>query len=146
MLLVILSRPLHIGIIPYLVILVGLLIRFWAAGYIGKDARAIEFSTGCRIINAPYKYLKHPLYIGNFFLVLGVVLLYNPPIWFAGLIIIFFFIEYTLIILSELHYLKNLPEKKVKFKLANCQGEISTIVVVAFIILTHYTVPKNILT
>lgn len=142
-LLVIFSRPGHINIIPYFIIFTGLIIRFWAAGYIGKKARATNFSTGCWIINAPYKYLKHPLYVGNFFLVLGVVLLFNPAIWFGVLVVIVFLLVYRLIIMSESHYLKDLPETKAHFKLHNCKGEISTIIVVIVVLLIHYLVGKN---
>ncbi|MGB3341117.1 MAG: methyltransferase [bacterium] len=139
-LLVIFSRPGHIKIVPYFVIFIGLIIRFWAAGYIGKKARATNFSTGCRITNAPYKYLKHPLYIGNFFLVLGMVLLFNPAIWFAILIMLLFLLVYTFIIMSESNYLKDLPKTKAHFRLANCNGEISTIGIVLFIIVIYHIV------
>jgi protein-S-isoprenylcysteine O-methyltransferase Ste14 len=145
-LLVIFSRPGYIKIIPYFMIFIGLIIRFWAAGYIGTKARTTNFSTGCRIINAPYKYLKHPLYIGNFFLVLGVVLLFNPVIWFGVLVMVLFLLVYMLIIMSESHYLKDLPETKAHFRLVNCKGEISTITVVIVVLLIHYLVVKNILT
>ena len=145
-LLVIFSRPDRIRIIPSIILLIGFFIRFWAAGYIGQRARATGFFTGHRIINGPYKYLKHPLYIGNFFLVLGIVLLFNPVLWFAVLILILFFFIYTLIIISESDYLKDLPETKAHFKFANCRGEISTVVIVIFILLILYLVPKSILT
>lgn len=145
-LLVILSKPGHIKIIPYFIIFIGLIIRFWAAGYIGKKARATNFSTGCWIINAPYKYLKHPLYVGNFFLVLGVVLLFNPARWFAVLVMVLFLLVYTFIIMSESNYLKDLPKTKAHFRLVNCKGEISTIIVVIVVLLIHYLVMKNILT
>jgi len=145
-LLVIFSRPRHSKVIPYIIIFIGLSIRFWAAGYIGQKARTTDFSTGCRIVNAPYKYLKHPLYIGNFFLVLGMVLLFNPAIWFAILIMLLFLLVYTLIIMSESNYLRELPKTKAPFKLVNCKGEITTIIIVILIILMHYLVPKNILT
>ncbi len=145
-LLVIFSRPGYINIIPYFIIFTGSIIRFWAAGYIGKKARATNFSTGCRIVNAPYRYLKHPLYVGNFFLVLGVVLLFNPGIWFGVLVMVVFLFVYTLIIMSESNYLKDLPETKAHFELVNCRGEISTIIVVIVVLLIHYLVVKNILT
>ncbi len=145
-LLVIFSRPGHINIIPYLIIFIGSIIRFWAAGYIGKKARATNFSTGCWIINAPYKYLKHPLYVGNFFLVLGVVLLFNPAIWFGVLVMVVFLLVYRFIIMSESNYLEDLPETKAHFKLVNCKGEISTIIVVIVVLLIHYLIGKNILT
>jgi protein-S-isoprenylcysteine O-methyltransferase Ste14 len=137
-LLVLFSKPGHIKIIPYFMIFIGLSIRFWAAGYIGQKARATGFTTGCRIISAPYKYLKHPLYLGNFFLVLGVVTLFSPATWFAVLIIILFLFIYALIVMAEMGYLKGLPEKKVQFKLTNCKGEISTIIIVIIILIIHY--------
>lgn len=143
-LLVIFSRPGYIKIIPYFIIFIGLTIRFWAAGYIGKKARATTFSTGCRIINAPYKYLKHPLYVGNFFLVLGVVLLFNPTIWFAVLIMVLFLLVYTLIIMSESNYLKDLPKTKAHFQLVNCKGEISTIIIVLVIVLMYVLITISI--
>lgn len=143
-LLVILSRPGHVNIIPCFIIFIGSIIRFWAAGYIGKKARATNFSTGCRIVNAPYKYLKHPLYVGNFFLILGVVLLFNPAIWFGVLVMVLFLLVYVLIIMSESNYLKDLPETKAHFKLVNCKGEISTIIVVIVVLLVHYLVVKNV--
>jgi len=136
-LLVIFSKPGQVNIIPYFIIFIGLIIRFWAAGYIGKKARATNFATGCRIVNAPYRYLKHPLYVGNFFLVSGVILLFNPAIWFAVLVMVLFLLVYTLIIMSEAHYLKGLTEKKVRFRLVNCKGEISTIVIVLVIVLIY---------
>lgn len=137
-LLVIFARPGHIRIIPYGMILIGLALRFWAAGHVGQKARAIGFTTGCRIMNAPYKYLKHPLYLGNFFLVLGIVILFSPATWLAVLIMILFLLIYALIITGEMDYLKGLPEKTVQFKLTNCKGEISTIIIVMIILIIHY--------
>ncbi len=142
-LLVIFSRPGQVNIIPYFMIFIGSIIRFWAAGYIGKKARATNFSTGCRIVNAPYRYLKHPLYVGNFFLVLGVVLLFNPATWFGVLVMVVFLLVYRFIIMSESNYLKDLPQTKAHFKLVNCKGEISTIIVVIVVLLIHYLVGKN---
>jgi protein-S-isoprenylcysteine O-methyltransferase Ste14 len=137
-LLFIFSKPAPIKVIPYFIIFIGLFIRIWAAGYIGQKARATGFTTGCRIMNAPYKYLKHPLYIGNFFLVLGIVILFNPATWFAVLLMILFLLIYTVIIISELHYLKYLPKIKAQFKLTNCKGEISTIVIVIIILIIYH--------
>jgi protein-S-isoprenylcysteine O-methyltransferase Ste14 len=136
-LLVVFSRPDHIKTIPYISVFIGLFIRLWAAGFIGIKARQREFSTGCRIINAPYKYLKHPLYLGNFFLVLGIVLLFNPRSCIALLIIGMFVLIYTLIIVAEDDYLKNMPESKAKFTWMNCRGEISTVMVIIIIIIIY---------
>ena len=136
-LLVILSRPVRLGVIPCLAILIGLLIRFWAAGYIGEKARAAKFTAQYRIINGPYKFIKHPLYLGNFFLVLGVILLFNPVIWFAVIIIALFLLFYSLMIVSEMDHLKDLPKKISGFALTNCKGEISTLSVVLLIFLIY---------
>ncbi|KPJ72790.1 hypothetical protein AMJ52_05210 [candidate division TA06 bacterium DG_78] len=106
-----------------------MIIRLWAAGYIGKSARGNKFSGQHMIINGPYRYMKHPLYCGNFFLVLGVIVLFNPPTVIAVLLLILFIMQYALIIISEQHYLESLPQKKAHFKVTNLRGELSTIVV-----------------
>ena len=113
-------------------------IRIWAAGYIGKSARGNKFSGQYMITNGPYQYLKHPLYIGNFFLVLGVIILFNPVLWFAILLIILFILEYTIIMLSEINYLQNLPKKEKKFELINVKGEISTMIILIMIFLVYF--------
>ena len=116
-----------------ILILLGMAIRIWAAGYIGPKSRSSGFLTDCRIINGPYQYLKHPLYIGNFFLVLGVVVLYNPPVWLATLLLIVFLTEYAVIIIAETSYLKHLSPRAMPFSWQNVSSEISTTVVVALI-------------
>jgi protein-S-isoprenylcysteine O-methyltransferase Ste14 len=128
-LLVIFSRPRTPFILPIIFMATGLAIRIWAAGYIGSSARGNTFSGQHMIINGPYRYVKHPLYCGNFFLVLGVVILFNPPIVLAVLLLILFLIEYTLIIMSEQFYVQSLPKKRVHFTVTNLRGELSTIVV-----------------
>lgn len=50
---------------------IGILIRIWAAGYIHKDKEVTMVG--------PYKFLRHPLYVGNFFVGLGFTLFIN--IW-----------------------------------------------------------------
>lgn len=112
-------------------------IRIWAAGYIGILARGNKFSGQHIIINGPYRYVKHPLYCGNFFLVLGVIVLFNPPTVFAFLLLILFITQYALIIMSEQHYVESLPKKKVNFKVTNIRGELSTIVVLVVMYCTY---------
>ena len=135
--LVIFSRPTHLQIFSIIFMIAGTLLRIWAAGYIGTKSRDNRFTTPHLITSGPYRYLRHPLYLGNFFLVIGVILLFNPPIWLAILLIILFIIVYSMIIFGELHYLKNLPEKKVRFKLINAKGEISTIFIMCIIYLVY---------
>ena len=136
-LLVILSKPTNVLTSAIISSLIGIGIRIWAAGYIGVEARSTKFSGQFVITNGPYKYLKHPLYLGNFFLILGIIILFNPAVWFALLLIFLFIFEYSIIILSELDYLKNLPKKKAKLKFTNCRAEISTIVIMLLIFLIY---------
>jgi protein-S-isoprenylcysteine O-methyltransferase Ste14 len=131
--LVMLSRPRNPSLLPIIFMVIGMTIRIWAAGYIGAAARGNTFSGQHIIINGPYRFMKHPLYCGNFFLVLGVIVLFNPPIIFAVLLLILFIIEYTLIIVSEQHYGESLPQKKVQFHVTNLCGELSTIGVLVVI-------------
>lgn len=131
--LVIFSKPTHLPLISYILIVFGLLIRIWAACYIGTKSRENKFTTQYIITNGPYRYLKHPLYIGNFLLVLGVIILFNPALWLAILLIASFLLEYSIIIHSELNYLKDLPKKEAEFKLSNSKSEISTILILIII-------------
>ena len=135
--LVVFSIPAQLQILSCIFILGGLLIRIWAAGYIGLDARASKFASQYLITNGPFQYLKHPLYTGNLFLVLGVTILFNPPVLLAALLVVLFVMEYSIIICSEINYLKNLSGRKVKFKLRNAKNEISTVLVVVIIYLIY---------
>lgn len=68
------------------VILLGLLIRFWASGYIRK----IRILT----TNGPYAYIRNPLYTGNFLLGLGFCVFVNN-IFLPLIYVVLFMIFYT---------------------------------------------------
>ncbi|MBA7499381.1 hypothetical protein ES705_04070 [subsurface metagenome] len=136
--LILFSKPRHLLMLPGIFIIIGLMLRIWAAGYIGKASRENKYTTRYAVVNGPYHYLKHPLYLGNFFLVSGVILLFSPPSWLGVLIIILFIFVYLIIIYSELNYLKGLSKKEMKFKWINTRGEISTIVVMIVIFLIYF--------
>ena len=124
-------------VLASLLILAGLLVRIWAAGYIGKQSRKKEFSADFVITNGPYRYVKHPLYLGNFFLVLGVILLFNVPLWLSIFLIVLFIVEYSLIIYSEMRFLSGLIRKKANFNLSNVKNEVSTICILCVIYLFY---------
>ncbi|MEO0093920.1 MAG: isoprenylcysteine carboxylmethyltransferase family protein [candidate division WOR-3 bacterium] len=86
--------------------LIGLLVRFWAGGYIGKTARSYELDGEVIVESGPYRFLRNPLYLGNFFLTFGVLLALNPPVFYQVLVIILFWIYYGIIIKSEQNYLE----------------------------------------
>ena len=82
-------------------ILAGLAIRFWASGYIGIEGRAREIGAGRRIVSGPYRLLRHPLYIGNFLLVAGMLLSLRPPLWLGAVVLAGFVLEYAMIVVEE---------------------------------------------
>lgn len=81
-------------------IAIGLIIRILARGYIGKDSATLEFKMKEIITTGIYK-LRHPLYIGNFFLTLGVLTNLNPPPTLYWLTLTLFIIQYSLFIITE---------------------------------------------
>jgi hypothetical protein len=85
--------------VPFL--LIGLAVRFWASGYIGIEGRAGEIGVKRRIVSGPYRLLRHPLYIGNFLLVLGMMLALRPAVWLAVVVLVGFIAEYMLIVAAE---------------------------------------------
>lgn len=132
------SRPVGSLLIPVILALIGLGVRAWAAGYIGKTGRGRDFHSEFRITSGPYKLLRHPLYIGNFFLVAGTIFLFNPLPWLAAVLIGIFLIEYGLFIVAEEKYIKNLPHQEEKFALHRLRYELSTWVVIMVIWVVYF--------
>lgn len=56
----------------------GLLIRFWAAGFIGPVSRKPSISVDHLATRGPYSLTRHPLYLGNALLVAAGLLLLRP--------------------------------------------------------------------
>lgn len=56
----------------------GLLIRFWAAGFIGPTSRNRQITTDHLATRGPYALARHPLYIGNALLVAAGLVLLRP--------------------------------------------------------------------
>jgi hypothetical protein len=85
--------------VPFL--LVGLASRFWASGYIGIEGRASEIGARQRLAGGPYRLLRHPLYIGNFLLVVGMLFALRPALWLSAVVLVGFIVEYGLIVAAE---------------------------------------------
>ncbi len=132
------GRTQSLNLILIFLMLAGIGLRIWASGYIGKDARKKEFRTACRIINGPYRLLKHPLYLGNLLLVVAVTIIFYPPLWLFILIIAAFLVVYSLIIIGESGYIKKLPSSRVVFSIKNAGHEISTLLVIVFILTIYF--------
>ena len=82
-------------------VLPGLLLRFWTAGYIGRESRNPEISATRLVVSGPYRYFRHPLYLGNFALVAGVVVGFHPPVWSALVVLFGYLLIYGLISRAE---------------------------------------------
>jgi isoprenylcysteine carboxyl methyltransferase (ICMT) family protein YpbQ len=79
----------------------GLALRFWAMGYIGPDARTNVMGVDRLVEDGPYRWVRHPLYVGNAFLVSGTLVALRPPWWLTAPVATLFFVEYTLIANAE---------------------------------------------
>lgn len=87
----------------------GLLLRGWTAGYIGRAARVSVPGGAVRIKAGPYRLLGHPLYLGNLLLVAGVLRAFSPPVALVAAVLLFFLVEYALIIAAERSALAGVP-------------------------------------
>jgi len=79
---------------------IGELIRFWALGFVEKKGQKLAMS-------GPYAFVRNPLYVGNFFLGLGVALI----VWNWIILVIFlvgFFGIYTGTIRGEEKHLREM--------------------------------------
>lgn len=63
-------------------IAVGQAIRFWAAGHLDKNIRLAR--------GGPYRFVRHPLYLGSFLIGLGLaVAVEHPVVWAAVYVLLF---------------------------------------------------------
>lgn len=70
-------------------IVLGELVRFWGVSYIGPVSRTRTRATGSLQDSGPYSVVRNPLYVGNFFLSLGLVIVSN--IWYLVPVYVFLF-------------------------------------------------------
>ncbi len=86
----------------------GLLVRALAIGYAptGTSGRNTK-KQKAEVLNYSgiYGYLRHPLYLGNFLMWLG-IMLYTQSFWFTAIGILLFFIYYERIMFAEEAFLK----------------------------------------
>jgi len=81
-------------------VLIGELIRFWALGFVEKKGKKLALS-------GPYAFVRNPLYVGNFFLGLGVAVI----VWNWIVLVLFlagFFGIYTGTIRGEEKHLREM--------------------------------------
>ncbi len=99
------SKPTKYSIIiGTLVLFLGEIIRIWAGGYI-KKYRTLDVDAPELITYGPYGYVRNPLYIGNFFIGLGISVMSNTLFSYIIFFSIYFF-GYSIIIPLEEKFLK----------------------------------------
>ncbi len=79
-------------------VVLGEIVRFWAAGYIAKDA---EIATG-----GPYAFVRNPLYFGSLLLAVGYGLVSGLGWWGVGGMLALFLLFHMAAILFEETFLK----------------------------------------
>jgi len=81
-----------------------------------KEGRSNEIMAKSLITQGPYRFIRNPLYLGNFFLTLAVLIGSNPPIYLTFLITFLFWVEYSMIINAEQDFLtKQYGEKYLSY-------------------------------
>lgn len=90
--------------------LIGMVIRAATIGFVPKNTSGRNTSEGqvADTINTKgmYTVFRHPLYVGNFFMWLGLIM-YVAVDWFVLVAVILYFIYYEKIILAEEAYMKS---------------------------------------
>lgn len=94
-------------IIGFLLTLCGEGIRFWGVSIAGSETRTTGRVGGTYLItNGPFAYVRNPLYVGNMVLYAGVGVMSMALMpWLLIMAIVWFYIQYHLIVTQEEEYL-----------------------------------------
>ena len=89
--------------------IIGEMIRFWGVSYAGSETRTTGDVGGSKlVISGPFGYVRNPLYIGNMIIYLGLGIMsfaLFPYLQIGAML--FFIIQYSLIVKEEENYLQN---------------------------------------
>ena len=98
----------------FLLLVVGELFRIWVVRYAGGRTRTTKVGAPSLCTGGPFAYVRNPIYIGNIILYSGVVLIAGGSIvWYMLCItLIFFIIQYSLIVSLEQETLKKMFGKE----------------------------------
>ncbi len=116
------SQPiLPFNILGILLIVIGEMIRINAVRYAGGATRTRNVGAPFLCTSGPYSYTRNPLYCGNIIIYAGVAFLGGGKwMWhFVAIIIIFFIVQYHLIISLEEETLKLKFEKEYESYIEN---------------------------
>jgi protein-S-isoprenylcysteine O-methyltransferase Ste14 len=103
-------------VIGFAISLLGELIRFWGVSWAGSETRTTGSVGGTfLIISGPFAFVRNPLYVGNILIYLGLGIMSFA--WFPYLqivAILFFLLQYYLIVKEEEGYLKEKFQEEYK--------------------------------
>lgn len=83
----------------------GHAIRVWSVGHAGVTTRSLKLNAPVLARGGPYAYCRNPMYWGNFFIGLGVVL-FAQLWWVLGVYTVVFWLEYYAIVRVEEAFLR----------------------------------------
>ncbi len=91
-------------------LLIGELVRIWAVSYAGGETRTRNVGAPALCSSGPYAFVRNPLYVGNMFMYVGIVMIAGAAnVWLmAATTFAFFLIQYSLIISLEEETLEKL--------------------------------------
>ena len=92
----------------FLLALIGEGIRFWGVSWAGSETRTTSNVGGSYlIVSGPFGYVRNPLYVGNILMYLGIGIMSMSLFPYLQIgAIIFFIIQYNLIVQEEEKYLR----------------------------------------
>lgn len=97
------SAPTRLSVaVGALLMILGEAIRLWGVGYAGFVTRTRNVGAEILVTSGPFSLIRNPLYAGNFFLSLGVVVGFNALLaWTLPCYILLFSIQYYFIVRLE---------------------------------------------
>jgi protein-S-isoprenylcysteine O-methyltransferase Ste14 len=94
-------------VVGFAIAFVGEIIRFWGVSIVGAETRTTGRVGGTSLITSgPFSYVRNPLYLGNMLLYAGVGVMSMALFpWLLVIAIVWFYIQYYLIVTKEEEYL-----------------------------------------
>ena len=93
-------------LIGFPLVLLGEGLRLWGVAYAGEYTRARDVNIPQLVTDGPYAFIRHPLYVGNFFLVMGFCVVgWALMPWMLLVAFVLFWIQYYFIIRVEEEHL-----------------------------------------